>query len=165
MNNQQINKLQGIQTKSPFDRLMISILLCVISIVLKWIVTLFSIIVMPLYYPLALAFGWRRPILWRWFYNMAISNDQHAACVNGTTLQVFTTKKGAHKFGNPDDTASYVYGRNKYIEKNNGLGRLIVAGLNKIDSSSGGHTYKAIIIKKLQDEQASKRFEHNQYFD
>jgi len=159
-----INKPVGIQTKSPFDRLMISILLCVISIVLKWIVTAISLVFMPPYYLLALAFGWRRPVLWRWFYNMALSNDQHAACVNGTTLQVLTTKKGAHEFGNPDDTASYVYGINSYLHKNNVFGNAIVRLLNKIDSSSGGHIYKAVIQKKLQDKEACKRFEQNKYF-
>lgn len=159
------NSTVGIKTKSNLDKLVIAVILWLVSIVLKWIVTLISFIIIPPYYVLALVFGWDRPSLWIWFYNMALSNDQHGATVNGTTLQICTTKKGAVKFGNPDDTASYIYARNKYKQKNNALGRLIVVALDKIDSSAGGHTYKAVITKKLQDKEASERFAENKYFD
>lgn len=149
-----------INTKNPAKRLLIAFLLWVVSIILKWVVTIIGLIFMPAYYLLALIFGWSRPVLWEWFYNMALSNDQHAACVNATTLQVFTTKRGAFYFGDPDDTASYVYGRNYYRQKNNALGRGIVWILNKVDKD---HVIKAVNNKKEADKNAALRFKLNNY--
>ena len=151
-----------IATKNPFKRLLIAFLLWIVSIILKWVVTAISLVIMPPYYILALIFKWRRPTLWLWFYNMALSNDQHAACVNATSLQICTTKRGAFKFGDPDDTASYVYGRNYYIDKNNVVGRAIVWMLDKIDPD---HCTKAINNKIEADIKARKRLATYEYYD
>lgn len=153
-----------IKEKNPFKRLLIAFLLFITSLVLKYVVGAISVVFVPLYY--LITFKWKKGAfkLADWLYNIALSNDQHGNVVNAETLQIIFTKKGGEKFGNPDDTVSYVLAKNKYQLRLNKLGKAMGWLLDKIDHSGGGHLYKAIGMKIESDKEAKERLERNNYY-
>lgn len=72
--------------------------------------------------------------------NVAISYDQLGNVILAPLMNVLLKKKGGKFFGHPDETISFVLGRNKALGKLTKLGKLIADGLNKIDPN---HVEKA----------------------
>ena len=83
-------------------------------------------------------------ILSRWrskyFLNIGISYDQLGNVLGGPLFNKTLRKEGGARFGNPDETISFVLGKNKKINKLTRLGRWIADRLNEIDP---GHVEKA----------------------
>jgi len=144
-----------------FRRLGAMIILWIVSIVLKYIVIAISFLIIPVYF--IVTFKWKTGLeeLSLWFYNMALSNDQHGGCVNSKTLDLFMSKRGAEKYGNPDDTVSYILARNKHKSKNSNIGVIIGKLLDKIEHN---HLDKAIESKIESDQEAVLRLQADKYY-
>jgi len=153
------------ESNKPIPKLHISILLWVVSILLKYFTFAISVVLTPIYY--LVTFKWKSGSIRisEWFYNMAIANDQTGNVQSSVTFQLMFTKKIAYRFGDPDDTVSYVLGRNKYKGMLNSFGRGIVWLLDKIDNSDGGHIKKAVEIKIESDLEAVKRVKAKEYYE
>ena len=150
---------------NPVQRLLISIVLWLVSVILKYLIAVVSWIIIPLYYIITIKWKTGVETLADWFYNIALSNDQHGNVVHKITLHVLFTKKGGEEFGNPDDTISYILARNKYQEKLKFGGRLMGGILDAIDYTNGGHLAKAINSKIEADQDAVIRANQNKYFE
>ena len=137
------------------------LLLFIVSIILTAALTMISFVVTPIYY--VITFKWRSGIkqLDRWLLNLALSVDQFGNVSCSTTLQILLTKKGAHSFGNEDDTVSYCLGRAFYQDKLTPLGKIIVKILNTLDTD---HVLKAVAAKVEADQDAIVRLQENKYF-
>jgi len=145
-------------------KLHISILLFVVSVLLKYLTFVISVVFTPLYYLITLKWLKGGHKLSEWFYNMAISNDQTGNVQSALTFQKMFTKGNAHEFGDPDDTVSYVLARNLHKGRLNAFGRVMAWLLDKIDSSDGGHMEKAIQSKIESDEEAVLRIQYKEYY-
>jgi hypothetical protein len=79
----------------------------------------------------------------RLFYAMAVSIDQlgNVTCQHLFNLTLIKNDDRAHKFGDPDETISYVLGFNKRIGALSRFGYVIAAILNLIDAD---HVEKAL---------------------
>ena len=164
MKREQVGTVE-ITARNPFKRLLIAFLLWLVSFVLKYVIAAISGVVMPLVY--IFSFKWKTGInaLADWLWRVALSNDQHGNVTNDKVLQLFLTKKESFKFGDPDDTISYIVGRNKFRGTLTALGRGLANLLDKIDSTAGGHILKAIHMKKQADIKARDRHVENKYFE
>jgi len=76
----------------------------------------------------------------KYLLNIAISYDQLANTVGGPLFNLILRKKGGHKFGNPDETISYVLGRLKASGHLTKLGKFFADMLNMIEDN---HVEKA----------------------
>lgn len=151
----------------PIKRLFAGLLLLLISIILKYVVTAASILFNPIYYVVTLKWKTGAAALGDWMYKTALSNDQTGNVIGGEIFRYLFTKRqqNSHPFGDEDDTVSYVLGRNKYKKNLNAAGRVLGGLLDIIDSSGGGHLYKAIESKIESDEEAVLRVTENKYFE
>lgn len=140
-----------------FDGLALFILALVLTIPL----TLLSFIVTPISY--IIKFKWIQGLndFGSYLRRLAVSVDQFGNGSCATMFQFILTKKGALKFGEIDDTVSYVLGRNKYKNKLTIFGKLIVFVLDVIDRD---HVEKAINHKIKQDQEAILRLQNDEYF-
>lgn len=77
----------------------------------------------------------------KYLFNLAFALDKLGNAVLGVVMNDVLKKKNGHKFGNYDETISYVLGRNKFTGTLTGFGRLIAWILNKIDPE---HVEKAV---------------------
>ena len=148
----------------PLKAFFIAFSLWVISILLKFISMGISWIFTPLYYLISLKWKTGSGKLTEWFFNMALSNDQSGNVQSAATFQVLFTKSGGEKFGNPDDTVSYVLAKNKYQNKLTIFGKALSKLLDRIDSSDGGHMKKSIYSKMESDQEGTMRLQQDKYF-
>lgn len=151
----------------PIKRLFAGMILLMISIILKYVVTAISFIFNPIYYLVTLKWKTGAAALGDWMYQTALANDQTGNVIGGEIFRYLFTKRqqNSHPFGDEDDTVSYVLARNKYKKNLNIGGRFMAWLLNIIDSSGGGHMYKAIENKIESDEEAVLRVTENKYFE
>jgi hypothetical protein len=77
----------------------------------------------------------------KYLLNIAISYDQLSNTLGAPLLNKILIKKRGYKFGNPDQTLSYVLGLNKKSEHLSKLGKFFTNMLNKIEPN---HVEKAI---------------------
>lgn len=80
----------------------------------------------------------------RWndyLYIMALGLDQLGNAVMQDLFNDLLLKPGAYRFGNPDQTLSYIFGKNKQLGKLNWLGLFIASVLDWLDPN---HTDKAV---------------------
>lgn len=154
-----------LKEKNHVKRLGLAFLLWLVSMVLKYFVGLISIVVMLVYYIVSIKWKTGAGKLADWFENMALSNDQHGNVVNAVTFDLIFSKKGAMKYGNPDDTVSYVLARNFYKGKLTFWGRLLKGILNAIDHKDGGHMITAIENKREADQEAILRHQEDKYYE
>lgn len=145
--------------KTP--KLHISILLWLVSIILKYLTFVISFVFTPIYYLVTLKWLKGGYKLSEWFYNMAISNDQGGNVQSALTFQKMFTRGKAFEFGEPDDTVSYVLARNRYKGRLNAFGRIIAWLLDKIDHK---HIDKAIESKIESDQEAVLRIQSKEYY-
>lgn len=137
------------------------IILFIVALILTSLVSIISIVISPVYY--FVTFKWWTG-LWQlnyWFRQMALAIDQFGNVSCGITLQLLLTKKGGNKFGDEDDTVSYVLGRNYYKGKLTWLGRVIVKVLNLLEKN---HVTIAIEKKIESDKSDSWRSRYEKYF-
>lgn len=145
-------------------KLHISIILFLVSVILKYLAFSISVIGTPLYYLITLKWASGTKKLSEWFYNMARSNDKTGAVQSAVTFQFLFTKKGAPKFGEDDEFVSYILARSQIKKKLNPVGWFMAKLLNLIDSKDGGHMTKAIRERRNADIDAVNRLELNEYF-
>lgn len=69
------------------------------------------------------------------FMPVALSLDQLGNVWFAPLFNLVLRKKGGYEFGDPDQTISYVIGRNKLDGTLTAFGRLIYRGLNKIEEN------------------------------
>jgi hypothetical protein len=158
---------QTLEDMRPLKRLLTGLGLLIISIILKYLVTVLSIIFNPIYYLLTLKWKSGAYALGDWMYQTALANDQTGNVIGGEIFRILFTKrqKNSHPFSDEDDTVSYVLARNKYKLNLNFIGRGMAWVLDKIDPSDGGHMSKAIHSKIESDEEAVLRMNENKYFE
>jgi len=161
-----LDNISEIQKLNPFKRFWVGLLLWLVSIILKYFAFGIGLIFEPIYY--LITFKWKSGIgqIGNWFFNMALSNDQGGNVQNSNVFNFLFTKnipKG-EKYGNSDDTISYILARNSYKKNLTGLGRFVGRLLNKIDPNNGGHLFKSIIAKIIADQEAINRIHENKYF-
>lgn len=134
------------------------VLFC-IAVILTTILTFVSFVFTPIYY--IVTFKWKKGLneLDRWFFKLALSVDQFGNVSCAKFLQVTMSKSG-HKFGNEDDTVSYVLGRLKYQDDLTWFGRVVVLILDVIEND---HVEMAVDKKIEADKEATKRLKENLY--
>ena len=112
---------------------MIGVILFIIATILFWILS-------PLFIIYAL---FKASNLSVYFRNVALSIDQLGNTMGAPMMNNLLMKKNCTyaKFGNPDQTISYVLGINYKLNSLNKLGLLIVKILDKIDNQ---HVEKAV---------------------
>lgn len=137
------------------------LLLFIVAFILTGFLTAISFIITPIYYIITLKWRSGTKQLNKWFLNLALSIDQFGNVSCSTTLKILLTKKGAHSFGNEDDTVSYCLGRAKYQDKLTVLGKIIVKLLHTLEAN---HVEKAVAAKIKSDEEAIVRLQENKYF-
>lgn len=161
-----LDNFAEIQKLKPLKRFWIGLLLWIASIILKYLAFAIGVVFQPIYY--FVTFKWKSGFgqIGNWFFKMALSNDQAGNVQNSQVFEILFTrdKKNAVKYGNPDDSISYVLARNHYKKNLTLVGRLVGRLLNKIDPNNGGHLYKAIISKIMADQEAINRIHDNKYF-
>lgn len=123
--------------------------------------TILSFIITPIVYIIKLKWIEGLNDFGSYLRRLAVSVDQFGNGSCATMFQFILTKKGAMKFGEIDDTVSYVLGRNKYKKKLTIFGKLIVFILDLIDKD---HVEKAINNKIKQDQEALYRIQQDDYF-
>jgi hypothetical protein len=102
---------------------LINFLLAVLSLLLVWVLAV------PLY-----VLGLLMVRIHHVYHlNIAISLDQLGGTLGGPLFNKILRKKGGHKFGNPDETISFVLGENKTTGHLTKFGKYIADLLNKID--------------------------------
>lgn len=142
-------------------RLFVALALWIISIILKYVIAIFSIVINTIYFVGSIKWKTGRSRLADHLMNRAISNDQHGNVCHAKTFQYLMTKPGGEKFGNPDDTISYVLGRNMCQGKLYILGKPIAKVLDLIEKD---HLLISIESKIEADQDALLRIQQNQYF-
>lgn len=142
-------------------------LLLMISIILKYLVTLLSLVFNPVYYLITLKWKSGANALGDWMAKTALANDQTGNVIGGEIFRILFTKRGvdSHPFSDEDDTISYVLARNKYKNNLNPIGKGMAWLLDKIDPADGGHMSKSIHSKIESDEEAVLRLNKNKYFN
>ena len=162
----ELETLKKINDLKPLKRFWVGLLLWIISFILKWFAFSIGILFQPIYY--LITFKWKSGLgqIGNWFFQMALSNDQGGNVQNSKVFEFLFTKdkKNGAKYGNPDDTISFVLARNHYKKNLTFCGRLVAKILNKIDPKGGGHLFKSIILKILADQEAINRIHENKYF-
>jgi hypothetical protein len=161
-----LDNISEIQKLNPFKRFWVGLLLWIVSIILKYFAFAFGLIFQPIYYLITLKWKSGFGQIGVWFFNMALSNDQGGNVQNSKVFELLFTKdktRGA-KYGNPDDTVSFILATNHYKNNLTRLGRWLGYLLNKIDPNNGGHLYKSIIAKIIADQEAINRIHENKYF-
>lgn len=91
-----------------------------------------------------------------YLFNVALSIDQLGNAVCAPLFNKLFIVEMCYKFGNPDDTVSYVLGRNKQLNNLSKMGKFLDNILNLIDP---GHTdmaiQRAIKLKKKENNKNS----------
>jgi hypothetical protein len=128
------------------------------------IVTAISFVITPIYY--IVTFKWKNGTkqLFKWFGLMALSFDQFGNVTCSKVLDLTMLKKDrdffSMKFGDEDDTVSYVLAINKERKTLSRFGRFIGNLLDLLDKN---HLEKAIENKKRKDGEAYFRANNNLY--
>jgi len=98
-----------------------------------------------------------------YFYDLALSKDQHSNVVLRDLFNRIMLKKKSIKFGDPDLTLSYYFAVNKLIKDNcdfpcglSLFGTFCATFLNLFERSRGGHLNVAIENKMLKDDAVLK---------
>ena len=147
-------------------KLIISIFLFVIAV---FFTALFTIITLPLnwlYY--FCTFRWKTGIvkISAYFYQMALSIDQFAnvSLQNPMNLTMVKRKEDFHKFGDEDDTLSYIIAKNRGRKTLSKFGAMWGRFLNWVDTDEDGdHLEKAIKNKYKRDLEAYERLTGETY--
>ena len=125
--------------------MLINLLLFIVSIVLSLFVATLAIIYTHI--SLLLIGIKKKSLKWTidqlsiYYLKCAISTDQTGATVSMYLMNDFFIFPEGHRFGNPDETASYVFGRNKLDNTLYPFGLKIANVLNWIDKR---HVEKAV---------------------
>jgi len=161
-----VDVISEIEKLNPLKRFWVGLLLWIVSIILKYFAFGIGLIFEPIYY--LITFKWKSGIgqIGTWFFNMALSNDQGGNVQNSNVFNFLFTKnrEKGEKYGNPDDTISYILARNHYKNNLTASGRFVGRLLNKIDPNNGGHLFKSIVAKILADQEAINSIHENKYF-
>lgn len=147
--------------KIKFKRFFTGVLLFVVSIILTVPLTLISFLLNPIYYVVSLKWQSGFNALGDYFRKLAVSVDQFGNASCKLLFDFILIKKKGYKFGDIDDTVSYILGRNYYKGTLTILGRFIVFILNLIDKE---HITKAICLKIESDQEALLRIQNDEYF-
>jgi hypothetical protein len=149
------------KTKTNFSGLLEGFLLFIVSLLITIPLTALALIFTPLSYILNLRLKKGINELGIFFRRLAISVDQFGNAATATLLDFFLIKKHGVKFGNEDDTVSYILGLNKNWNTLTRLGRFTVLVLHVIEKN---HVEKAVKMKIKADQEAAERFKNNAYY-
>lgn len=119
----------------------------VIGFILFVVAVLISVIIMPISFIYAMF----KTNFNKYLFNVALSIDQLGNAVCAPLFNKVLINEHHYKFGNPDDTVSYVLGVNKQFNNLSKTGQKLDNVLNRIDP---GHTDMAVqkAIKKMKKE-------------
>ena len=140
------------------------VILFIVSLILVGIVTAISFVVTPIYY--IITFKWKNGSkqLNKWFGLMALSFDQfgNVTCKKVLDLTMLNSKLDylSMKFGEEDDTVSFVLAINEVRGSLSAFGKFIVKVLDLLDKN---HIAKAIENKKEKDADGAFRNKYNLY--
>jgi len=140
------------------------LILFIISLILLGLLCATSWIFTPCYY--LLRFKWIDGLfnLNSHFKKLAISIDRFGNISCGAQLRLMFLKRkceNEYRFGNENETVSYVLAINQVRGNLSWIGKLMVDLLDEFDD---GHMEKAIYIQKQRDELAKNRLDNNLYF-
>ena len=147
-------KINFVKFMQGLTLLILSILLVVVFTVLSFIYTIF-------YTAFTLKFQTGINNFGSYMSKMALALDQFGNVSCSTLLQITLSKKGGFKFGDEDDTVSYILGRLKYQKKLTIFGKLMVLILHLIERN---HVELAIESKIERDQEAVMRIQKMEYY-
>ena len=92
-----------------------------------------------------------------YFFLIALSIDQLGNVICGPLMNcIFIKTTSYYQFGNPDDTISYVLGRNKQIDNLTNTAKVLDAILDFIDP---GHTDMAVVrAQRVREIRLKRKF-------
>ncbi len=103
------------------------------------ILTFIAYFLLALLAPLGIIWMLIRVTTWKkfndYFYHIAFSIDQTGNVFCQYLFNDFLIKKGGYQFGNPDETVSYILGRNKALNALTWFGKFICWILDKIQKN------------------------------
>ena len=138
-------------------------LLLIVAVLLTSLVGSFAIVFTLFYYVITLRFKALLRALDGFFYTLALSIDQLGNVLCAVPFQyIFTKGDNALKFGNPDDTVSYVIAINQKRGTLTGMGKALAWVLDFVDKD---HLQKAINNKIAADYEATLRLRNYEYYD
>ena len=124
------------------------------GIILLIVATILAIFFVPVGFVYSMfVLLWRNGVRGAWnkindyLYILALGIDQLGNVAMQELFNDILLLPGAYRFGNPDQTLSYIFGKNKQLGKLNKLGLFVAGILNKLDPE---HTEKA--VKHEEDE-------------
>jgi hypothetical protein len=127
-----------------------------VSVVLLAVLIVVNSVFVPLYY--VFSFKWRQGVkqLDDWFAKLALSVDQFGNVFCASLFNTILIKKNGIKYGDEDDTISYItaLNRNKGTLKTCGV---FLAGI--LEAIDKGHLDKSIYNKQQKDLEAVQRLE------
>ena len=92
-----------------------------------------------------------------YFYQIALSKDQNSNVVLQNFFNKTMLKRKAYKFGDPDETISFVFAVNKILGTLTLFGGFWALFLDLFERSKGGHLYHTLFMKlKSMKEEAEK---------
>jgi hypothetical protein len=98
----------------------------------------------------------------RYFWQLALSKDQHINVVVQDLFNALFLKKASIKFGSEDDTLSYYFAVNWIITtKDTGLnffGKVVAFVLNLFERKKGGHLNVALELKMKSEHKVLKKY-------
>jgi len=147
--------------KPTYKTLLEGILLFIVALLITIPLTALALIITPLSYVINFRFKAGLNELGIFFRRLAISVDQFGNAATATLLNFFLIKKHGVKFGNEDDTVSYILGLNKNWNSLSRLGRFTVLVLHFIEKN---HVEKAVKLKIKADQEAAERLKNNKYY-
>ena len=137
------------------------ILLFLVAIISTFLVGSLSLVFSIVYYLVTLKWKTGSKIINAWFYKLALSVDQLGNVLCSAPFNLILIKSyGSMRFGDEDDTISYVLAINNRKDTLTGVGRFFGNLLNLLDND---HLNKAIENKKLRDLEAVERVKNNSY--
>lgn len=147
--------------KLNYTRLMQGLSLFLLSVILTAFFTALSFVIIPIAYLITIRWQSGLNAIGDYFYRLAISVDQFGNGSCAKMLDLCLIKKDGIKFGEIDDTISYVIARNKYKGTLTIVGRFFGWLLNKLDKE---HLEKSINEKIESDQEALLRVQENKYW-
>lgn len=137
-------------------------ILYIVALIILGIVSVLNTIFLPIYYIFTFNFKAGAKHLNTFFYKMALSIDQFGNVMCASLFNLVLIEKDGHKYGDEDDTISYITAKNMYKGKLKTTGVFLAAVLEWLDR---GHMEKAIYNKQQRDREALERITENKYFD
>jgi len=136
------------------------IILFIVSLVLTIPLFIVNVILAPIYDLITLKWLSGVKNLNKWFKDLAVSVDQFGNGSCYRTLNATLIKKNGSKFGNIDETVSFVLGVNQLNGTLTKFGKFIVAILNILEKN---HCSKAVIHQKENDLKSVERLKSDLY--